>query len=357
MRPSRPRLRTLAPIGLLALAAAAGCADEDGSRPAATVNGLEISSQEVVDELEAIRGNERYLAIQEDFNSTTGGVLGEDEGTFNRAFVATQLSVRIQYAIIEDEVEARGIDVDDACIAAAETDFVQRFTGTTSEGEAVDGQEVLDAFPARYRAQLLAREAALIALQGGLAGYPCTGLDDDELLEAYFEEHRDEFAVERCVSVIQAATRAEADEVTALLAGGASFDDLLVDRSAVPGDTESQCIPEENLLQSIPEVLTLEPGQVAAPAELPTQAGTIFFIARLDEVRQPTFETSREQIATLIGQEINDTFQEWYDAAVLEAQVTVDPRYGTWNPATRQIDRPAEDGTTTTDAPAPDAAG
>src|SRR5689334_8242922 len=93
------RTRALAALAVLVLAAGAGCADDEGAAPAATANGIEITSQEVVDELEAIRGNEAYLARTEEQLSAQGmAVVGEEADTFDSAFVAQTLTNRILYA-------------------------------------------------------------------------------------------------------------------------------------------------------------------------------------------------------------------------------------------------------------------
>jgi hypothetical protein len=334
--------RALAPFVLIGLAALAGCSNEGGATPAATVNGVEISSQEVVDELEAIRGNAPFLALQEQLNPD--GVLGADEDTFNTAFVATQLSIRIQYAVVEAEIAERGIEVDEACLAAAEDDLIGQFDGgVTPDGEPIDGQALFDDFPTAYRNYLVRRNAELTALQGDLAGYGCTGIDSDEVLRTYFDEHADEFTAQYCVSILQALSQAEADDLAAQLAGGADFDDLLAAQGGSPDDSAGQCASETNVLQSLPQLLTIEPGEIADPVGLPSQDGsTIFFIARLDSVVEPTFENSREQIAGAIDQEIQSAFEEWLSTELVAAEVVVDPRYGTWNAETSAIDRPSE---------------
>ena len=79
------------------------------------MNGIEISSQDVVDELESIRANEAFLALSEEQMAAQGeAVLGEEDDTFNSAFVAQTLSTRILYTIVEAAVADGGYEVDEA---------------------------------------------------------------------------------------------------------------------------------------------------------------------------------------------------------------------------------------------------
>ena len=327
--------RAIAPVAVLVLAAAAGCGDDEGGRPAATVDGIEITQQDVVDELEAIRGNEAYLEqIQ-----TRVTVLGEDEGTFDTAFVAQLLGIRIQFAIIEAELEEREVEVDDACREAASEQMVQQ----------AGGDEVFAAFDDDYREYLVERFAQLVALQSDLAGYPCVIEDDEDVLEDYFDEHPDAFEPNYCVSIIQVATQAEADEISGQLALGADFDQLAAERSATPPTGEPECVPAGSLVSVAPAVVDLQEGGISAPVLIQD----LLFIFRLDEIQEPTFETSRDAVIGAIGQEIDATFNEWFALAVAEAEVEVDPRYGTWNADGANgpgIERPTDAATSTTAA-------
>lgn len=341
--------RALAPAAVLVLALVAGCTDEP-IEPAATVNGIEISQQEVVDELESIQGNPDYLAAQEESLQralASGGtgpasVLGSADGTFDTAFVAQLLGLKIRFAIIEAEVQARGIDISGGCTERAEAQVVQQ----------VGGQDIFDAFDDDFRAYLVTRFANLVALESDLAGYPCVIDDDEALLEDYFDSHPDSFPTTYCVTILQATDADDAASVVADLAAGADYDELAAARATSPEDTEPQCVPEANVAQVLPELLTLEAGDVASPVELPRQdGGTFFAIARLEEIVAPTFENSRAQVITEIGSELDSGFGAYFQQAVAEADVTVDPRYGTWDPVNGRIDRPAEAGATTTTAP------
>jgi len=328
--------RAIVPLAVLALAAAAGCGTDEGTRPAATVDGIEISQQDVVDELEAIRGNEAYLEQAQ----TQATVLGDEEGTFDTAFVAQQLTNRILFTLIEAEVDERGIEVDAQCRDAAADQMVQQ----------VGGEEVFDAFPGEYREYLVDRYARVVALQADLGGYPCLLEDDDDVLRTYFDEHAEEFEANYCLSIIQVATQAEADEISGLLAAGGNFDQLAAERSALPPGPEPECVPASTLAGVAPAVAELQVGGISPPVVIQE----VFFIFRLDEIQQATFDSSREAVIGAIGQEIDAAFNTWFQEALADAEVEVDPRYGTWNPDGANgpvIERPTDAGTSTTSDP------
>jgi hypothetical protein len=335
--------RALAALAVLALAAGAGCADEDGTVPAATANGIEITSQDVVDELEAIRGNTEFLAQTEEQLAQQGlsVVGGEDEDdTFNSAFVAQTLTNRILYAIVESEVDARGIEIDDECRAAAEE------SATSESG----GEEIFGAFTPAYQDYLVDRLADLIALQGDLAGYTCTVQDDDALLEAYFDEHADEFT-RRCVILAQFAQPAAAEDFRAQVAAGGDFATL---GAALPADvgqfSDVGCDSTQEILEVIPSMADLAVGEVS-PVVL---AGDIPVVLRVEQILEGDFTEQRDAVVSAVSAEIDEAFSAWLDEELRAADVTVDPRYGTWNASPDSgglpaIERPVTDTTESTE--------
>jgi len=48
----------------------------------------------------------------------------------------------------------------------------------------------------------------------------------------------------------------------------------------------------------------------------------------------------RDEVEAVVGQEIQTAFGEWFEGALIDAEVDVDPRLGTWDPATGEIARP-----------------
>lgn len=330
---------SIARAALLVAAAAALGSCGSSTNPAATVDGTVIRQQDVVDELEAIRANGAYVGAIEGAGAR---VLGEEDDAFDSAFVATQLGVRIQYAIVGNEVDRRELRADDECRQAARDSLEQRFVTPDAEGA-----ELLGGFPDDYVDYLVDRESDFLLLQGDLVGQPCVA---DDAVATYYEEHRDELE-QACSAHILVETREDADEVYALLQGGADFAALAAERSTDPGSAaqggDIGCVTRGRLVPQYEEALFSQPvGEIGEPVE--SDFG--FHIIRVDSRGIPDLEDARDEIGQRLAQEVQQAFGEWFRNAVAAADVSVDPRYGTWNPQTAEIDRPSLDEVPTTSA-------
>lgn len=345
----RSPLRALALA--LAVAALGACSDSgsggSGADDAAVVDGVPISAQTLVDELDAIAGNTAYVDAFEGATAAQGGagiLAGEGDGDeFVTEFVTDTLGVRIQYQIVGAEVDRRGIEVSEACTEAAEAELVEGFTVPGGE---LDGEAMLAGFGDDYRSYLVGRQADVLALQADLSGIPCGGGVTDEAVEAYFEANEEALTAEvACVSHILVATEAEADEVVGLLAGGDDFATLAAERSLDPGSGEAGgelgCGPEGRYVPEFDEAAFSQPvGEVGEPVE--TEFG--FHVILVTERSAPTFEELVPQIEAALAQEAGTALQTWFQEALTTTEVVVDARYGTWNPELAVIDPPASSG-------------
>ena len=337
------RFRSFAAAGLAATALLAACGDSTGGGPAAVVNGIEISQEDVVDELEAIRGNTAYLEAYE-ASAVQGGapiIQGTADDTFNTAFVATTLSTRILFAIVESEIDERGVTIDDECRARAADLAAERVAAASPDG---DGAAVLDDFGDDYKAYLIDREADLLALQADLADQAC--IDDGSAAERYYEEHREQFEVETaCVSHILVDTEAEAVEIAGLIAAGGDFASLAAERSTDTGSAaqggELGCNPAGAFVPEFDAAaFSLPVGEVSAPIQ--TEFG--YHLILVTERGVPDFEDVEQQVTAALAQEVETAFGEWFQTAVPDAEITVDERYGTWDAAEGTIVRPPAEG-------------
>lgn len=341
----RPVRRLLVPLAVVAAAALGLAACGESTRPAAVVDGRTISQQDVVDELEAIRTNTGYV---EAIEGSGGTVLGEEDDAFDSAFVATQLGVRIQYTIVGNEVDRRQLEADSACRDAARSSLEERFT---VPGQ-IDGADLLEAFPDDYRDYLVEREANFLLLQGDLVDQDCVV---DDAVAAYYEENRESLE-QACTSHILVDTAEAAAEVKALLDAGADFAQVVAERSqdtaSAANGGEVGCVGRGDLVPEYEEAMFSQP--VGAIGE-PVQSQFGFHIIRVDSRGIPTLDEARPRIAQQIAQAAQASFGEWFRTAVSEADVTVDPRYGTWDPTVAEITRPSTDSSSTSTT-APDAA-
>lgn len=330
----------LAVAAVLGLAACGG----DSAGPAAVVGGTEISQQDVVDELEAIRSNTTYVQA---FEQTGTPVVGQEQDTFNSAFVARQLSIRIQFEIVGNEVDRRGLEADDECRAAARGSLADRLAGFAPDG---DGESILGAFPESYQDYLVDRETDLLLLQGDLVGEPCVA---DDAVATYYEENTEQFE-QACANHILLDTPEAAQEVFDLLQAGGDFAALAAERSLDPGSNsaggELPCVTRGQFLEEFEEaIFTAEPGELVGPVE--TAAG--FHVIRVRERRTPPLSEVREQVAQSLAAEAENALNAWFLEQLDVVDVTVDPRYGTWDSTTATIERPPIDEVVTSTTTAP----
>ena len=331
------RFRTLAAASVATSILLAACGDESAS--AATVNGVEISQDDLITELEAIEANEAYVDLQEGNGQT---IFGSEEGTFATDFVSQILRLRILYSVVGAELDERGVEADDACREAA----------TALAEQSVGGAEVLDTFDEEYREELIDRQADIAALSAELSGYSCLLEGDEDAIETYFEEHPEAFADSRCVSVIEVADQAGADAVLARLAAGEDFatvaSELSIEASTAASGGEIGCFGPGELTPDLDTpTLALEEGGVTAPIPFADS----LLIARVDEVQPASVETQREAIVAAISEEVDAAFGAWAEEAFAAAEVDLDGRYGTWDAESLQITRPADDSAPDTTLP------
>lgn len=331
------RLASTAAIAVAAVASLAACGDS--TAPAATVDGTAISQQDVVDELEAIRGNTGYVDAIE---SSGQSVLGEASDAFDSAFVAQQLALRINYAIVGNEVERRHLRADDECRAAAESSLTGQLAQYSTEG---DGEAVLAAFDDPYGDYLVDRETDFLLLQGDLIGQPCVA---DDAVSAYFEEHRDEFEL-ACSAHILVDTQAEADEIVELLRGGADFATLATERSTDTGSAaDGGRLPCVGPGEFVPEFDAALIGQEIGEIGEPVQSSFGFHVIRVDSREVPPLDEVRDRVAQALQAEVQEAFRTWFVDALAAADVVLDTRYGDWDPTSANILRPTVDETATT---------
>jgi hypothetical protein len=309
------------------------------SRPkhaAATVNGATITDQDVVDELNAIVGNDDYLQ-QVEAQLGGGHVRGESPGSFDSAFVAQVLRGRIAYSLVHQELERRQVVIDDTCRSAAQQDAYKSVGGD----DLVKGKEILDAFPATFRDTLLTRNTEVLALQAHLIDLPCQPEDAARL---YFDAHPEKFG-QTCLTVM-AVDPAKADAVYAQVKAGADFATVAkANATDGVGSQDVGCVVVTTLPAAIAaELANTATGQIAKPV----QSGTVSIIMRVNDRKTGTFDELRSQAEEVTSVAQSDAFRQWYQDALIAAAVTVDVRYGTWNAQQGAIDPPVGGPTTTT---------
>ena len=315
------------------------------------MNGVEIPTDELVAELNSIQANPDYITSLQAGGAAGGGgltVLGSTPGSFDAAFVSQVLLREIDYSIIHSEVANRKVAIDDACRNQARNDVLL----TLGNGDAAAGEQVFNKFPKSYQDLLIERNTDVIGLEGALSGQQC-GKEADA--EAYYNAHPEAFT-KLCVSFIAVADQATAETVLAQARGGADFATLAQEVSIDPmtkadGGAIGCALPSA-FAPAVAQLLQVaQPGDVLDP--IPGESGysivkvTDRQLAPLDEGCAPG-DTSgnpcvRSQAEELASSNAGQALGTWLQQARLDAQITVDPRYGEFDPATYQINPPTLD--------------
>jgi hypothetical protein len=310
-----------------ALALLAGCGTTVPPNAAATVNGIDISRDQlervVADSLDGLFGAADAAAEE----------TGEEGFTDDEREQATDeqqrqlLTLLVQDAVITSVVADAGLEVDETDRAEVRADIV----------ETVDGEEQLE--------QLLIQDGLSLSLF-------------DEILvpqQARVVALRDELAAgqdleTRTVRHILVESEQEADEVVTELEEGADFGELALERSVDTGSAQQGGeLPPAPRGAYVPEF-----EQAAWDAELDEVVGPVesqFGFHVLEVVAEditPADELAPEQLDQLVNEELNELIETAYDAA----EIRIDPAFGTWDEQTRSV-VPAE-GVGEPGAPEPD---
>jgi hypothetical protein len=281
------------------LVAIAATACDTTSSNAATVNGHEISTTSITDELKIIRCNPTYRGALE--QSYGGQLAGASEGTFNTKFVSQLLGIRVYYSLLQDRLDHLGVKITSADLANARTATDQQLGQLGSGGT--------KCFPSSYRNKLVQQEA-LIEVAQNEAGR--TFLQNLEIA---------------CASHILVKTKAEADALKAQLDAGADFATLAKANSTDTGSKDQGgdlgCQPKGTFVAAFDAALfSLSLNKVSSPVK--TEFGYHLILVR---ERRPG--TAADVTSDTAQQALN----QFLLTAVCgsSAHVWVTPSYGTWN--------------------------
>jgi hypothetical protein len=274
---------------------------------------VKIDRSEFERELKALNDNRQLQAA-----SGGNGLSGAGKDTVDPRLAAGWLTAVIYDKLITHEFDRRRLKITADDTEAAKTQLSTQF----------GSPEVADAFPDWFQTRLVARNARAVALRGALSG-----LDFSEAsLRKYFEDRKDQFS-QNCLSHILVKSKADADAVRARLRAG---EDFAAVAKAVSVDTGSGakggdlgCNPKGVFVPEFDEAASSLPiGQLSEPVQ--TQYG--FHVILVKERKVAGFEDAKEEARAALNAESQGAFRQFLGAAVSSARVTVDERYGTFEP-------------------------
>lgn len=336
MESSRFRIRPHALLGavLVLVAAVSGCGTGPvGQGAAATVDGHEISVGKVTRLLEA---QTRYLESQRDapgidpaaVDQALANVSGVGVDTFAMAEATAALQTWINYQIVLADIEANGESVTDEDRQQARSQLASQ----------VGGEEVLADLDEELIAFTIDSAAADLAINRVVAQLPVE--DRDQRIQELFEQVAPTRPL--CLSIIVSET--EGDSLAALerVEAGEDFALVATEMSADPATAEaggfSGCASVDRAGEFFGgDFSTVAEGDVVGPTEL----DDLFVLVHVDSTTGPTFEQIQVELDQQLAADDSNRAMEYRSELRLEADVSVDPRFGTWDPETGLLSPPA----------------
>lgn len=309
------------------------------------VGSYSLSESDFMDQLATIAANEAYLATREaQGNPIT--VQGTNDATYSTSFTSQILNERVSFVLAAQEVEERGLEVTEADRRNAEvllslslSPNPQQSDGTTIDPQ---GLEVLDAFSDGYRTALVDGVANVLVLRGDILDRAST----EEGLRALYDARQDAQQDQACVSHILiragtgqtaptaaelAAARTRVDAVSAQLEGADDFATVARASSEDPGSATAGgdlgCAPQGTYPDTFDDAVWSQPvGVVGAPVQ--TDFG--WHLILVTKRGQLSFEDLRDQLASAVEQNSDALLSDWLQSAAVDADVTVNLRFGRW---------------------------
>jgi PPIC-type PPIASE domain len=329
---------------------------------AATVNGVAITQNQLNSDLAAIANSSGglygcYLKAEEAVASggeTTGAApvdgvgqvsAGGQYSSASTAFAATYLDTDIGHDLLLQVAAARHVDVTPAEITAAHTQLESQITGILQDVEgtkfacgssttAITGAQVLATMPASFVSENVRFDAAATVLEEDLSGYGASTAD----LERYFEAHRASFDT-ACFTVAGYSTESEATAAAATVTATNTFAKVA---SAASGGPEGCGILYE-VTSELPTgngLATLAVNTVSKPI---ADNGEYVLVEITSKSPSP-FSQAKSAVQVAEQSAGATATRDALNAREKRAAISVDARYGKWDPDVAEVLPPATPG-------------
>lgn len=275
-------------------------------------------------------------------------LINTDDATVTKEQFAQFLSYEIQWAVIFEAAEVDyGITVSDEEIEAEATEIY--------ESAAAEGESREDFLAARgVTEEFLSNIAHQSVIDQELRDI--LREDVPEPTEEEIEEARAEVArglISVCVSHILVDTEAEAQEVLARLDAGEDFGALAVELSTDTGSGANNgvlpCSQPDSYVPEFAEASLVAPTGEVYEEIVETQYG--FHVMMVTDRQEPTeADLPADDVLTeqITEQKVVAELETWFLGVIGEAEVEVDPEYGTWQANPPMVIPPVDSSSTTT---------
>lgn len=352
-------------VGLVGgLATACGSGGPVGQAAVATVDGHEITRQQVTDLIDAqtayleaaVKGAKKLAASAADpataeaqiksakaeLASYRDQIAGTGEDTMSSAAAASALT-----SLIDTEISAAALRKAGGKVTKADRDSIRKELLDQIKTKAgVDSTAGFDA--------LLENEVESRAIQQALQTAVTTPAAERtaQLQKAYDQG----LGKTVCVALIATADQESAQAALDRVNGGEDFGAVA---AAVSLDTESgaqgggdTCVVAQALANLFgPEIAEGPVGAIFGPALSSNGTTSAWLVVRVNSVADRSFDDARADLEQAIPEDPATNADAAITAARKAAKVSLDPRYGTWDAATGTVTAPVDPAATTTVAP------
>lgn len=326
---SPARLRAL--LLAAAVAVLAACAPEGASSPdvAATVNGEEIPLSDVQVRFEAVRENPQFAEQ----------IAADDDGEFEDQVQAEILTGLIRARLLAQGADELGLELSEEDVEAKREEVIEQVGGDDAFAEVVEANNLTEETVDSQLRDLALQDLVAEELSADLE------VDEEDVQEQYDQTYGTASARHILVE-----TEEEAQAVLERLGAGEDFGTLAQELSTDPSaEQNAGDLGEFTRGQMVPEfteaVFAAEAGETIGPVQ--TDFG--YHIIEVVEVDQgpPLTEVEDEIRDQLLEGDRGEALQEWLDELTQEAEISVNPRFGEWDPEAGQVvpaDALGEDG-------------
>lgn len=303
-----------------------------GPRVAATVDSHTISQDKVTELLDSQR---RYLesigdqpgADPQQSIAALANLLGSGVDTYSMAEASGALELWINYTIVLADLKRAGESVTAEDREAARADIAEQNGGEASL-EAVD--PVLLNFS-------INSGAALRALQRVVDQMPVE--DAEARKRALYEEIR--VTQPLCLNIIVSDTEENAAAALARVEGGDDFATVAseesIDAGSAAGGGFAGCASPDQAASAFPgDYSTVAVGELLGPISVQD----VFVVVEVGSTTGPTYEEAEPQLAQQVATEDTGRLTEYRAELLAKADVTVDPRFGSWDPVAAVVNPP-----------------
>jgi foldase protein PrsA len=318
---SRVSLHVVAVVVIVALA---GCSAESGgggagSTAAATVNGEQITPTELQQSVPLF---EFLASLSQAPCGQPDPASGESAGAACARFALGNL---IQEEILRQYANANDVSVPADEVTSTIQQLEQQLGGAAQLDSLLKENDVT-------RPELEAFAERLLLFQEVQKSVGETGTSDEELRQAYEQNKLQYTQLDTWQILVK--TQQQADQIEQQVTSK-NFQDLAdkysIDPSVKQNHGDLGTMAASGLVEPyVRAALALQPGQISEPVQ--SEFG--WHIIRLISTDVAPFDQVRDQ---LVQQSAGQSFQTWFQDRLEGADITVNPRYGRFDPATGQV--------------------